>query len=351
MNSLDKNFYDSSQKYLDNLHSAFSPEIIEQIEKLAKYFLRCWESGKNVFICGNGGSAANAIHIANDLHYGAGACGSSPSIKGLKVEALTSNSAVITCLGNDIGYENIFSHQLINKASKDDLLIVLSGSGNSQNIINASLECNLKKAIFISTDKATNPINLYGASKLAGEKLFLAANNIRGKSKTIFSVVRYGNVIGSRGSVIPIFLKCKEQKSRFIPVTHKDMTRFIIKLEDGVKFVLSSLDIMNGGEIFVPKIPSVKIVDLAKIILPSSKIKFIGIRPGEKLHEVLISRDESDSIYSMSDRYIVKPNLSYFKSKINKKLKIKKLDSNFEFSSNLKGALLNINAIKKKFRF
>ena len=221
----------------------------------------------------------------------------------------------------------------------------------SQNIINASLECNLKKAIFISTDKATNPINLYGASKLAGEKLFLAANNIRGKSKTIFSVVRYGNVIGSRGSVIPIFLKCKEQKSRFIPVTHKDMTRFIIKLEDGVKFVLSSLDIMNGGEIFVPKIPSVKIVDLAKIILPSSKIKFIGIRPGEKLHEVLISRDESDSIYSMSDRYIVKPNLSYFKSKINKKLKIKKLDSNFEFSSNLKGALLNINAIKKKFRF
>ena len=139
MNSLDKNFYDSSQKYLDNLHSAFSPEIIEQIEKLAKYFLRCWESGKNVFICGNGGSAANAIHIANDLHYGAGACGSSPSIKGLKVEALTSNSAVITCLGNDIGYENIFSHQLINKASKDDLLIVLSGSGNSQNIINALL--------------------------------------------------------------------------------------------------------------------------------------------------------------------------------------------------------------------
>lgn len=221
----------------------------------------------------------------------------------------------------------------------------------SQNIINASLECNLKKAIFISTDKATNPINLYGASKLAGEKLFLAANNIRGKSKTIFSVVRYGNVIGSRGSVIPIFLKCKEQKSKFIPVTHKDMTRFIIKLEDGVKFVLSSLDIMNGGEIFVPKIPSVKIVDLAKIILPSSKIKFIGIRPGEKLHEVLISRDESYSIYSMSDRYIVKPNLSYFKSKINKKLKIKKLDSNFEFSSNLKGALLNINAIKKKFRF
>ena len=139
MNSLDKNFYDSSQKYLDNLHSSFSPEIIDKIEELAKHCLKCWESEKNIFICWNGGSAANAIHIANDLHYGAGACGSSPSIKGLKVEALTSNSAVITCLGNDIGYENIFSHQLNNKAAKGDLLIVLSGSGNSQNIINALL--------------------------------------------------------------------------------------------------------------------------------------------------------------------------------------------------------------------
>ena len=221
----------------------------------------------------------------------------------------------------------------------------------SQNVINASLECNLKKTIFISTDKATNPINLYGASKLAGEKLFLAANNIRGKSRTIFSVVRYGNVIGSRGSVIPIFLKCKEQKNKSVPITHKDMTRFIITLDDGVNFVLSSLEIMNGGEIFVPKIPSVKILDLAKIILPNHKIKFIGIRPGEKLHEVLISKDESDRIYSTSDRYIVKPNLSFFKSKINKKIKIKKLDRSFEFSSNLNSALINIETIKKRFKF
>ena len=113
--------------------------MVEQIEKLANHLLRCWKSEKNIFICGNGGSAANAIHIANDLHYGAGACGSSPSIKGLRVEALTSNSAVITCLGNDIGYENIFSHQLNNKAAKGDLLIVLSGSGNSRNIMNALL--------------------------------------------------------------------------------------------------------------------------------------------------------------------------------------------------------------------
>jgi UDP-N-acetylglucosamine 4,6-dehydratase len=221
----------------------------------------------------------------------------------------------------------------------------------SQNIINAALECNLEKVIFISTDKATNPINLYGASKLAGEKLFLAANNIRGNTKTIFSLVRYGNVIGSRGSVIPIFMKCKESKSKFVPITHKDMTRFIITLDGGVNFVLSSLDIMNGGEIFVPKIPSVRIIDLAKIILPNHKIKFIGIRPGEKLHEVLISRDESEKIYSMPDRYIIKPNLLFFKSKINKKLNLKKLNSSFEFSSDLKSALINIDEIKKNFTF
>tara|TARA_Y100000739_G_scaffold157516_1_gene136101 strand:- start:123 stop:722 length:600 start_codon:yes stop_codon:yes gene_type:complete len=137
MNQFKNNFFESTQEYLNNLHSTFTPGIIDQIELLAKHLLNCWESEKNIFICGNGGSAANAIHIANDLHYGAGACGSSASRKGLKIEALPSNSAVITCLGNDIGYENIFSHQLINKASKDDLLIVLSGSGNSQNIINA----------------------------------------------------------------------------------------------------------------------------------------------------------------------------------------------------------------------
>ena len=221
----------------------------------------------------------------------------------------------------------------------------------SQNVVKAALECNLEKVIFISTDKATNPINLYGASKLAGEKLILAANNIRGKARTIFSVVRYGNVIGSRGSVVPIFLKCKESKSKFVPITHKDMTRFIITLNDGVNFVLSSLKIMNGGEIFVPKIPSVKIVDLAKIILPNHKIKFIGIRPGEKLHEVLISRDESETIYSMSDRYIVKPNLSFFKSKVNRMLNLKKIKNSFEFSSNLDSALIDIKTIRKKFIF
>lgn len=219
----------------------------------------------------------------------------------------------------------------------------------SECIITAAIERKVKKVIALSTDKACNPVNLYGATKLCSEKLFINANQYSNFTK--FSVVRYGNVIGSRGSVVPIFLKCKESKSKFVPITHKDMTRFIITLNDGVNFVLSSLKIMNGGEIFVPKIPSVKIVDLAKIILPNHKIKFIGIRPGEKLHEVLISRDESETIYSMSDRYIVKPNLSFFKSKVNRMLNLKKIKNSFEFSSNLDSALIDIKTIRKKFIF
>ncbi len=137
MNQISQNFYKVSCNYLDALHSSFNKDILIKIEKLAFHLRKIWEEGKNIYICGNGGSGANAIHLANDLHYGAGACGEAPVIKGLKVEALTANSAVITCLGNDIGYENIFSHQLKNKASEGDLLIVLSGSGNSQNILNA----------------------------------------------------------------------------------------------------------------------------------------------------------------------------------------------------------------------
>ena len=142
-----KDFSKNSKDYLNRLYSVFTPEVIKNIEKLANHLQSVWQEGKNVFICGNGGSAANAIHLANDFHYGAGACGQSPQIKGLKVEALTSNPAVLTCLGNDIGYENIFSHQLNNKSSEGDIIIVLSGSGNSQNIINV-LEMAKKNKVF-----------------------------------------------------------------------------------------------------------------------------------------------------------------------------------------------------------
>ena len=215
----------------------------------------------------------------------------------------------------------------------------------SQNVINASLYNNVKKVIFISTDKATNPINLYGATKLAAEKLFISANNIRGKNSSIFSVVRYGNVIGSRGSVFPIFLKFKNSKNKIVPITHKSMTRFIITLENGVNFVLSSLGLMNGGEIFVPKIPSLKIIDLAKAIVPNHKIKYIGIRGGEKLHELLLSEDESSQVMESKDRYII--NSPFMKNKNNPKLKLKKVLNSFAYSSELKDSLLNPKEVKK----
>ena len=221
----------------------------------------------------------------------------------------------------------------------------------SQNVISASLENNVKKVIFISTDKATNPINLYGATKLAAEKLFVAANNIRGKNKSIFSIVRYGNVIASRGSVVPIFLNLRDSKKKEVPVTHKSMTRFLISLDNGVNFVLSSLGIMSGGEIFVPKISSVKIVDLAKYIVPHHKIKFIGIRNGEKLNELLISKDECFNALEIEDRYIIcTPNL-YFKPKFDKRLKLKKLKNIFEYSSDLKYSLLKQGEIKNLLNF
>ena len=221
----------------------------------------------------------------------------------------------------------------------------------SQNVINASFENRVKKTIFISTDKATNPINLYGATKLAAEKLFIAANNIKGKINSIFSAVRYGNVIGSRGSVIPIFLKCKDSKKKVVPITHKDMTRFLISLDDGVNFVLSSLGVMRGGEIFVPKISSVKIEDFAKVILPKHKIKYIGIRKGEKLNELLISKDESDQLMESIDRYVINSSLPYFNRNLDKRLKPKKINKQFQYSSDLKDSLLKFDQIKKNLKF
>ena len=218
----------------------------------------------------------------------------------------------------------------------------------SQNVINASLKNNVKKVIFISTDKATNPINLYGATKLAAEKLFVAANNIKGKNSTIFSVVRYGNVIGSRGSVIPIFLKCKNSKNKIVPITHKSMTRFIISLENGVNFVLSSLGLMNGGEIFVPKISSLRIIDLAKAIVPNHKIKYIGIRRGEKLHELLLSEDESNQVMEGKDRYII--NSPFVELKANSKIKYKKILTPFSYSSELKDSLLSLKDVKLVYK-
>lgn len=180
----------------------------------------------------------------------------------------------------------------------------------AQNLINVAIDQGVKKVIALSTDKAANPLNLYGATKLCSDKLFISGNAYVGRNETNFSVVRYGNVIGSRGSVIPFFLKQRE--TGVLPITDTRMTRFWITLEQGVEFVLKCLERMVGGELFVPKIPSMKIVDLAKAICPECELKPVGIRPGEKLHEIMISSDDARSTVEYEDHYVVKPAFKYF---------------------------------------
>jgi UDP-N-acetylglucosamine 4,6-dehydratase len=173
------------------------------------------------------------------------------------------------------------------------------------NVIDAAIDRNVKKVIALSTDKAANPINLYGATKLCSDKLFISANNYSGLHGTRFSVVRYGNVVGSRGSVIPFFLEAR--KSGVIPITDPRMTRFWITLEQGVDFVLESLERMSGGEIFIPKIPSMKVVDLALALAPNCEMKIVGIRPGEKLHEVMIPEDDARYTLEYNTYYVILP--------------------------------------------
>lgn len=181
----------------------------------------------------------------------------------------------------------------------------------AENIIKAATINNVKKTIALSTDKAANPVNLYGATKLASDKLFVAANNTVGSSSTKFSVVRYGNVIGSRGSVVPFFAKLIEKGAKTLPITHKDMTRFIITLQQGVDFVLKNFERMQGGEVFVPKIPSIKITDLAKAMAPDLDLEYIGIRPGEKIHETMCPSDDSHITLEFDDHFVIKPSITF----------------------------------------
>ncbi len=175
----------------------------------------------------------------------------------------------------------------------------------SSNVIDAALDANVERVIALSTDKAVNPINLYGATKLAAEKLFVQSNAYAGGRISRFACVRYGNVVGSRGSVVPVFLRQRDEGK--ITITDERMTRFWISLEQGVRFVIRCLEEMHGGEVFVPKIPSMKVVDLAKVVAPQAKINVIGIRPGEKLHEVLISEDEARTVVELDDMFVVQP--------------------------------------------
>ncbi len=183
----------------------------------------------------------------------------------------------------------------------------------AQNVIDAALENGVSKIIALSTDKAANPVNLYGATKLASDKLFVAANNLVGTQDTQFSVVRYGNVIGSRGSVVPYFQKLINEGSNFLPITDEKMTRFLITLEDGVNFVLKNFERMQGGEIFVPKIPSMRMVDLADAMAPNLERKIIGIRPGEKLHEIMCPADDSHLTFEFNDHFVIAPTITFTK--------------------------------------
>lgn len=221
----------------------------------------------------------------------------------------------------------------------------------AENVIKAALENGVQKVIALSTDKAANPINLYGATKLVSDKLFVAANNIAGGHSTKFSVVRYGNVMGSRGSVIPFFKKLVVQGAKEMPVTDERMTRFWITLSQGVNLVLKSFSRMHGGEIFVPKIPSSKIVDLARAIAPDIPVKIIGIRPGEKLHEVMCPADDSHLTLEFDDHYVIKPSITFFApvdySINNLREKGKPVEMGFEYNSGTNPYFLTVDQLRE----
>lgn len=222
----------------------------------------------------------------------------------------------------------------------------------AQNVIECSIKNNVKKVLALSTDKAVSPINLYGATKLASDKLFVSANNIVGKQETKFSIVRYGNVIGSRGSVLPFFKKLIKENKKYFPITDLEMTRFWFEMSDAIKFVLDSISLMRGGEIFVPKIPSINIVDLAKSLDPKFKLKIIGKRPGEKLHEVMCPKDEYEKVIEFKKYFVITPSISfglkknynYFKSLTGEKGS--KVIKNFEYHSGINKDFLTLKEIK-----
>jgi UDP-N-acetylglucosamine 4,6-dehydratase/5-epimerase len=209
---------------------------------------------------------------------------------------------------------------------------VKTNIGGAENVIRAALETNVTKVVALSTDKACAPINLYGATKLASDKLFIAANNIRGHKDIVFSVVRYGNVMGSNGSVIPFFLKKKNEG--VIPITDPNMTRFNISLEDGVQMVMHALETAWGGELFVPKIPSYKITEVAKAIGPNCKHEVIGIRPGEKVHEEMITASDAFTTYDLGKYYVILPQVPIWNmDEFIKKFNAVRVPEGFNYSS------------------
>jgi len=210
---------------------------------------------------------------------------------------------------------------------------ILTNVYGAENVVKAALRVGVDRVIALSTDKAANPINLYGASKLAADKIMVAANNLSGDKATRFAVVRYGNVIGSRGSVVPLFEELLQGGATTLPITDPRMTRFWITLEQGVGFVLSSLGLMQGGEIFIPKIPSMNIADLARVMAPDMPHEIVGIRPGEKLHEVMITEDDARMTVELDDRFVICPTLPAWKSDHLDAIGAKTVEDNFRYSS------------------
>jgi len=225
----------------------------------------------------------------------------------------------------------------------------------AKNVIESAFDKDVHKVVALSTDKAANPVNLYGATKLVSDKLFVSANNISGDQKTRFSVVRYGNVANSRGSVLPYFLDLKKKGTTHFPITDKDMTRFWITLDESVRFVVECLKVMEGGEIFIPKLKSFKVTDLIKAIDSKAKIKLIGIRPGEKLHEVMCPNEEVQNTLEFKKNYIIYPSINKYAGRNLYNLNLRKrkgtnVNKNFEYNSKDNKEFLSISELKKELK-
>ena len=216
----------------------------------------------------------------------------------------------------------------------------------AENIVTAAIRCGVKRVVALSTDKAANPINLYGASKLASDKIFVAANNLAGADGTRFSVVRYGNVFGSRGSVVPFFKKLIEDGADSLPITDARMTRFWITLTQGVNFVLSSMEMMRGGEIYVPKIPSTTIPDVATMVSPAHKQHIVGIRPGEKLHETMIPADDAHCTVELDDRYVILASFAHAAREAYLHRGAKPVAEGFNYSSDTNPEMLDVRGLQ-----
>lgn len=222
----------------------------------------------------------------------------------------------------------------------------------AQNVIDAAIETDVRRVIALSTDKAANPVNLYGATKLASDKLFVAANNISGATGPRFAVVRYGNVVGSRGSVVPFYRNLLAEGRTKLPVTHAEMTRFWITLDEGVQFVIKNFQRMHGGEIFVPKIPSIRILDLVESMSGNREYEIIGIRPGEKLHEVMVPEEMAHHSLEFEDHYVITPAIKFFDKTVDyQKNKLgetgKAVDHKFEYHSGTNPHFLTVDELRE----